>query len=73
MTITPTLHFRWSYQVDRNLIIRGASTCCGVLLAKYPEEDDEYFILQQWWKDDLGGGEWREIEIDYSYSNNPPQ
>ena len=26
--------------------------------------DDNYVVLQQWWRDNLGGGEWRNVELD---------
>ena len=76
---TPTFRLRWFPKGERDSIARqkgysrDSNTCYAVLQAGHPKSDDELFVLQQWWKDENGGGEWREIDIDWSYSNEAPK
>lgn len=77
--LTPTMRLRWNPEGDRNkaAVLKGYSrqtkTCFGILHKGHYETSNEFFVLQQWWQEmDAATGEWRDIEIDWSYTNDPP-
>lgn len=77
LILQPTFNLRWKPVQDAE-----RETAMGMLPAKYPTEGDSYFILQQWWEPVIRigepreiqpiKGEWRDIKIDWSYTNEPP-